>query len=195
MKIEIQPHSLLNLQYICEVLYKLHPKVLDYLVDMQRSMGSILGIIDLERPTLKEREFLSGCIIESQPIECDENFLSNFHEFCVLDHKSNIEDFYEFKKRLKLNTDEYIPITITIEIEDAVIGRKVRELVRALEKTGAPEQFTMNKNELDIDAYFAEGYGLTMNEEQKKRVDDFYNMRDSKHVLDLLVKERIHPYK
>ena len=32
MRIEINPRSLLNLENICEVLYKLHPSVLDYLV-------------------------------------------------------------------------------------------------------------------------------------------------------------------
>ena len=30
MKIEINPRSLLNLEHICEVLYKLHPSVLDF---------------------------------------------------------------------------------------------------------------------------------------------------------------------
>ena len=58
MKIEINPRSLLNLEHICEVLYKLHPSVLDYLVDMQRSLGKILGFIDLNNPSLEEREFL-----------------------------------------------------------------------------------------------------------------------------------------
>ena len=36
MRIEINPRSLLNLEHICEVLYKLHPYVLDELVEMQR---------------------------------------------------------------------------------------------------------------------------------------------------------------
>ena len=39
MKIEINPRSLLNLENICEVLYKLHPSVLNYLVDMERTLG------------------------------------------------------------------------------------------------------------------------------------------------------------
>ena len=47
MRIQINPHSLLNLEHICEVLYKLHPSVLDYLVEMGRSLGNVLGFIDL----------------------------------------------------------------------------------------------------------------------------------------------------
>ena len=39
MRIEINPRSLLNLEHICEVLYKLHPSVLDDLVEMERSLG------------------------------------------------------------------------------------------------------------------------------------------------------------
>ena len=59
MCIEINPRSLLNLEHICEVLYKLHPSVLDDLVEMERSLGDILGVIDLNNLSLKEREFLS----------------------------------------------------------------------------------------------------------------------------------------
>ena len=59
MRIEINPRSLLNLENICEVLYKLHPSVLDDLVEMERSLGKILGTIDLDNVSLEEREFLS----------------------------------------------------------------------------------------------------------------------------------------
>ena len=47
MRININPRSLLNLEYICEVLYKLHPSVLDYLIEMERTLGDVLGLIDL----------------------------------------------------------------------------------------------------------------------------------------------------
>ena len=57
MRIEINPRSLLNLENICEVLYKLHPSVLDDLVEMERSLGNILGFIDLNNLSLEEREF------------------------------------------------------------------------------------------------------------------------------------------
>ena len=40
MKIQVNPRSLLNLEHICEVLYKLHPSVLYDLVEMERSLGS-----------------------------------------------------------------------------------------------------------------------------------------------------------
>ena len=56
----ILDRSLLNLEHICEVLYKLHPSVLDYLVEMERSLGDFLGFIDLNNLSLKEREFLSN---------------------------------------------------------------------------------------------------------------------------------------
>ena len=59
MRIEINPRSLLNLKNICEVLYKLHPLVLDDLVGMSRSLGKILGTIDLNNMSLEEREFLA----------------------------------------------------------------------------------------------------------------------------------------
>ena len=55
MRIEINPRSLLNLEHICEVLYKLHPSVLDDLVEMERSLGDILGVINLNNLSLKER--------------------------------------------------------------------------------------------------------------------------------------------
>ena len=60
MRIEINPRSLLNLKDICEVLYKLHPSVLDDLVNMERSLGNVLGIIDLNNTSLEERELLSN---------------------------------------------------------------------------------------------------------------------------------------
>ena len=60
MRIQINPHSLLNLEHVCEVLYKLHPSILDDLVKMERSLGNVLGFIDLNNLTLEEREFLSN---------------------------------------------------------------------------------------------------------------------------------------
>ena len=60
MRIQINPHSLLNLEHTCEVLYKLHPSVLNDLVEMKRSLGDILGFIDLNNTSLVEREFLAN---------------------------------------------------------------------------------------------------------------------------------------
>ena len=45
MKIQINPRSLRNLENICEVLYKLHPLVLDDLINIERTLGKILGYI------------------------------------------------------------------------------------------------------------------------------------------------------
>ena len=232
MRIEINPGSLLNLENICEVLYKLHPSVLDYLVDMERSLGDVLGFIDLDNLSLKEREFLSNLKQEedyssesitqdlegfkvinpnteedysSEPItqkinlkgskvnntEDSTSHLSNYIK--ELEEEKNSLEFYRLKKYLQLDTDEYIPIKIYVEVEDPVIGRKVKELVNALEKTRAPEQFYLNKKELDEDAYFAEGYDLTMNDEQKKKFEDFFNSEDVENLKELLKKENLYP--
>ena len=75
MLIEINPRSLLNLENICEVLYKLHPSVLDFLISMERSLGKILGYIDLDNLSMEERDFLSRNYQEedySSPMEEEE---------------------------------------------------------------------------------------------------------------------------
>ena len=184
MRIEINPRSLLNLENICEVLYKLHPSVLDDLVEMERSLGNVLGFIDLNNTSLEEREFLANNYQEkdysSETIAQDEENLNSYL-------------FHNLRKYIQLDTDEYIPMKIYVEVEDPVIGKKVKELVKALEKTRAPEQFYLNKKELDEDAYFAEGYGLTMNEEQEKQRDDFFWGEDVDELERLLRKEKLYP--
>ena len=195
MRIEINPRSLLNLENICEVLYKLHPSVLDELVQMERSLGSVLGSIDLNNLTMGEREFLSNILekkdysIESDSLEEEERS----KEFDSLEEEERNEEFHNLRKYIQLDTDEYIPIKISIEVEDPVIGKKVCELVRALETTRAPEQFYLNKEEMDVVAYFAEGYGLTMNEEQRKKFEDFFGDKDVEGLKELLRKEKLYP--
>ena len=194
MRIEINPRSLLNLEHICEVLYKLHPSVLDDLVETERSLGSILGTIDLDNLSLEEREFLSRNYQEdysSESITQDEN--EEFKNKYFNEEYENACRFHELRKYIQLDTDEYIPMKIYVEVEDPVIGKKVRELVRALEKTRAPEQFYLNKKEMDEYAYFAEGYGLTMNEEQKRQSDDFFDGEDVEGLEELLRKENLYP--
>ena len=83
MRIQINPYSLLNLQHICEVLYKLHPSVLNYLVEMKRSLGDILGFIDLKNSSLKERELIANIAEEvdySKEPEKYTKILYNFDE-------------------------------------------------------------------------------------------------------------------
>ena len=228
MRIEINPTSLLNLEHICEVLYKLHPSVLDMLVKMERSLGSVLGFIDTNNPSLEEREFLADNYVEkdysSESMEKEEDYSSESMEeeedlplktkeellegndLTSLTYEDKMElvmapekdkyksyIFHNLRKYIQIDTDEYIPIKISIEVEDPIIGKKVRELVRALEKTRAPEQFYLNKKEMDEDAYFAEGYGLSMNEEQKKRLDNFFWGEDVKGLKKLLRKEKLYP--
>ena len=194
MRIEINPRSLLNLENICEVLYKLHPSVLDDLVEMERSLGNILGFIDLNNLSLEEREFLSRNYQEdysSDTFTQDEN--EEFKNKYFSEEYENACRFHELRKYIQLDTDEYIPMKIYVEVEDPVIGKKVRELVEALEKTRAPEQFYLNKKEMDEYAYFAEGYGLTMNEEQKRQSDDFFDGDDVEGLEELLKRENLYP--
>ena len=237
MRIQINPHSLLNLENICEVLYKLHPSVLNELVEMERSLGNVLGIIDLNNVSLEEREFLANNAKEvdfsKEPVKTEEpktkeefiellkskgvkvtnltfdnkddviDFLERFNETNekskllrtireMKEHENGVR-FYELRKYIQLDTYEYIPMKIYVEVEDPVIGKKVKELVEALEKTRDPEQFCLNKKGLDEDAYFAEGYGLTMNEEQKKKYDDFFNGENVEALEELLRKENLYP--
>ena len=199
MRIQINPRSLLNLEHICEVLYKLHPSVLDYLVEMERSLGDIFGFIDLKNPSLKEREFLANIAEEvdyskepEEPEEPEEpkDLIKIIEEF-KKDQEST--RFHKLRKYIQLDTDEYIPMKIYVEVEDPVIGRKLKELVEALEKTRAPEQFYFHKKEVDEDAYFAEGYNLTMNEEQKKQLKEFMDGKDAKSLEKLLREKKLYP--
>ena len=234
MRIQINPRSLLNLEHICEVLYKLHPSVLDDLVEMERSLGDILGVINLNNLSLKEREFLSdnyqeedyssesitqddqGVKVTTKTFDNREDVIKCLNEYksynpntkilteedstsqlskyiTELEEDKNYIQFHNLRKYLQLDTDEYIPMKIYVEVEDPVIGKKVKELVEALEKTRAPEQFYYNKKEMDEDAYFAEGYEFTMNKEQKKQRDEFLDKEDVESLEKLLRKEKLYP--
>ena len=223
MIIEINPTSLLNLEHICEVLYKLHPSVLDYLVDMERSLGGVLGEIDLNNPSMEEREFLADFYKEEEEEKNFEDYWNEVIDTSKYSHLiyedivktkdlsnltkedkselafSTIKDeyrnhiFHELRKYIQLDTDEYIPIKIYVEVEDPVIGKKVRELIRALETTRAPEQFYLNKKEIDERAYFAEGYEFEMNEEQRKKSDKMFWGKDVEGLKELLEKEKLYP--
>ena len=231
MRIEINPRSLLNLKEIFEVLYKLHPIILDDLVKMERTLGKVLGFISLDNLSLEEREFLTRNLQEedysNEPVSKDDkNNIQSFDSIEELkkfldEYRSNnpnikvlteegdvgrllkiirelINDknscrFHDLRRYIQLNTDEYIAMKIYVEVEDPVIGKKVCELVEALEKTRAPEQFYLNKKELDEDAYFAEGYGLRMNEEQLKSRNNFLDEEDAKALEILLRKEKLYP--
>ena len=205
MRIEINPRSLLNLENICEVLYKLHPSVLAYLVEMQRNWGKLFGFIDFNNISLGEREILTNIVqkldFSNEPKETEETEETEetneksklLNTIRKLKEHENSCRFHELRKYLQLDTYEYIPMQIYVEVEDPVIGRNVKELVEALEKTRAPEQFYLHKKEVDEDAYFAEGYGLTMNEEQKKQRDDFFWGEDVEGLEELLRKEKLYP--
>ena len=97
MQIQINPHSLLNLEHICEVLYKLHPSVLNYLVEMERSLGDILGFIDLKNPSLKEREFLAS-IAEGYNLTMNEEQKKQLKEFIDGKDVKSLEKLLREKK-------------------------------------------------------------------------------------------------
>ena len=206
MRIEINPRSLLNLENICEILYKLHPRVLDKLVDMERRLGKILGINEKDNLSFEQRELLTELKSDEDNEQTfygndkDDDSNDDFKKIVNLIHGDGdyYEDIFRFNKLLKylqLDTYEYIPIKISIDVEDPVIGKKVRELVRALEMTKSPEQFYLNKREMDYYAYFAEGYyNDTMTEEQKKKKDDLFLDHNPDKLEKLLIKEKLYEY-
>ncbi|CAH3166485.1 unnamed protein product [Porites lobata] len=178
--------------------------VLNDLIEMERSLGKILGIIDLDNLSLEEREFLANNAKEvdfsKEPVKTEEpktqeEFYKMLESKAIRKMKENENAcrFHNLRKYIQLDTDEYIPMKIYVEVEDPIIGKKVKELVEALEKTRAPEQFYLHKKEADEDAYFAEGYGLTMNEEQKKKFNDFFWGEDVEGLEELLRKEKLYP--
>ena len=182
---------------------------------MERSLGNILGFIDLKNPSLKEREFLANIAEEvdyskepEEPMEVNkikkvlddvdeekikELIFNNDMESKELKEYKKTMRFHNLRKYIQLDTDEYIPMKIYVEVEDPVIGRKLKELVEALEKTHAPEQFYFHKKEVDEDAYFAEGYDLRMNEEQTKKWRDFYEEEDVEGLEKLLIEKKLYP--
>ena len=206
MRIEINPRSLLNLENICEILYKLHPRVLDKLVDMERRLGKILGINEKDNLSFEQRELLTELKSDEDNEQTfygndkDDDSNDDFKKIVNLIHGDGdyYEDIFRFNKLLKylqLDKYEYIPIKISIDVEDPVIGKKVRELVRALEMTKAPEQFYLNKREMDYVAYFAEGYyNDTMTEEQKNKKDDLFSDHNPDKLEKLLIKEKLYEY-
>ena len=244
MHIEINPRSLKNLEQICEILYKLHPSVLQYMIDnLIEDIGCIIGCNDGKNYTFEQREKLTSFnaaeiikekqkeIIEEDNkednkedeednkevnkednitylITDEDNKKENeeededeipFKEIINIMHGDGEypEDIFVFNRLLKYlqhDTYEYIPIKIYIEVEDPVIGKKIKKLVSFLEKTDAPEQFYLHKREEDSYAYFAEGYGLTMNEEQEKKQEDLYSKHDFQKLKKLLIKEKLYYY-
>ena len=118
MKIEINSRSLLNLEHICEVLYKLHPLVLDHLVEMERTLGKVLGFIDTSNMSMEEREFVSNNYVEgaySNEAMEEDNSTSDILNKRITNNPNeneyeieiNCRKFDTLRKYLQLNTDEY----------------------------------------------------------------------------------------
>ena len=204
MSIEVNSRSLKNLEQICEVLYCLHPSVLDFMVNELIDDNEILlGEYNMKHPTIEERESLSK-LNEQEHTQVtidrseDENNLpfkavvNMLH--CDGEYPEDIFVFNRLLKYLQLDTYDYIPIKFCVEIEDPVIRKKVRKLVSFLEKTNAPEQIYLYKREVDCNAYFAEGYGLTMNEDQQKQKKELLDSEDPEKLKRLLIREKLYYY-
>ena len=104
MQIEINPRSLLNLENICEVLYKLHPSVLDYLVDMERTLGSILGLNDSNNLSLEQREKIINigeCMKDHELQKLDKDDFEDELQKLDKDDSEDDED-YNFKKMINM---------------------------------------------------------------------------------------------
>ena len=186
MRIEINPRSLLNLQYICEVLYKLHPSVLNDLVKNKRFLCNIDDDDDDEQylKKLEEIEKLN----EVMGINKIKEIINNKE---LKEYKKTMR-FRDLKKYIKLDTDEYINMKIYVEVENPVNEKKLKELVETLEKTRDPEEFSLFKNRVDENAYFAEGYNTSMNDEQQKKWLDFIDGKDVKGLEKLLREKKLY---
>ena len=222
MSIEVNPRSLKNLEQICEVLYCLHPNVLDYMINILIDDNEILlGEYNLNKPNFKEREsLLKLSNFKTKKVNWDANgniYYTELEDSFYEEPKKEDKDRLPFKeivnmihgdgdypdkefvfkrllKYLQLDTYEYIPIKINVEVEDPVVRKKVRKLINYLEKTNAPEQIYLHKREVDCYAYFAEGYGLTMNEDQQKQKKELLDSRDPERLKKLLIKENLYYY-
>ena len=100
MKIEINPRSLRNLKDICEVLYKLHPLVLNDLIGIERSLGKVLGFIDLSNMSMEERDFLSTFLENSKSITHEEEKKPVNQE---LEDYKNSHSFHELRKYIQFD--------------------------------------------------------------------------------------------
>ena len=214
MRIEVNPNSLFKLEGICEVLYKLHPYVLDYLLDMERTLGPIFGgIMDVNNMTLDQREILTNIIpkvdfsTEKVEVYKDPDRIYILRDYDEKDEKSLLlkvikkfqKEYYDdrfrhLRKYIQLSTDDYIPMKLYVEVEDNIIGKKVKKLVEALQNHEYLDEFTLNKKELDEDAYFAGQYNdFELSEEARKQRDDFLDKKDEDGLRELLKKEKLYP--
>ena len=145
MRIEINPNSLLNLQNIFKVLYKLHPSVLNDLFETKRLFSALLELIGVINPLIPIRNFLESTYDE---VEYSKEHGEPVDMLKIIEETKDYLNHHYFKNLrnyIQLDTDEYIPMKIYVEVEDLVIGRKLKELVETLEKTNISEQFYLRK--------------------------------------------------
>ena len=178
MRIEIKPTTLKNLEHTCHVLYQLHPTVLDFVLENYRNFDSVLGDYgDLSDITFEQREFLSKMFDPEKP------------RMEPIKVKQGNRAFHDLRQYLRPESDNFIPIRFYIEVDDPIYRRKIKEVIEALKTGNSPEEIVMDKNEKDQIAFFAEGYGIKMTEEQEELEDKFMNEEDHIKLEKLLKKE------
>ena len=68
MKVNLKFKSHTYARYAVEFLYKLHPLVLKEALDLKRSLGSILGFIELDNLNYEQRKQLSNLMFKEENV-------------------------------------------------------------------------------------------------------------------------------
>ena len=108
------------------------------------------------------------------------------------DEANNIK-FDNLLKYLKLDTDEYIPIEFYVKVEDRLVGEKVKELIKILERTKAKEEFSNMRREEDWHAYFGKSYkDEELSKKQLSKRDKLFSIKDVDKLQKLLIKKNLY---
>lgn len=193
MKIQVEPRNLQTLEVICEILYKLHPTVLNNLLDLEKTLGPVLGFhfnkddLNSEQRDILERTFEHRFLTnESEENESEENEQES--------EEANNMEFDELIKYIKLDTDEYIPIKFYVEVEDhPSVGKKVKKLIEILERSKGQGEFSNMRREEDCHAYFGESYtSEKLSRKKQRKRDKLFLIKDVDELKKLLIKEKLY---
>ena len=192
MQIKISPKNLQTLEVICEILYKLHPSVLDNLLDMEERLGPILGFHNnIDDLTFEQRDIFEKIGIRLGTGEEQEE--QEEQEQQEQEDEVNNIKFDNLLKYLKLDTDEYIPIEFYVKVEDRLVGEKVQKLIKILERTKAKEEFSNMRREEDWHAYFGESYrSEKLSRKQQIKRDNIFQNKDVNKLKKLLIKQNLY---
>ena len=113
MKVHLKFKSLTYARDAAEFLYKLHPFVLKQALDTKRSLGEILGFVNLNNMPYKQREQLSNLMLGKELTYEQREQISNFMR----------ENNITYEQR-----EDYIDFDVYLEIENVQYGRMLTEL-------------------------------------------------------------------